>query len=410
MSTRRPLRGAGRTTGGRPVRTTGRRSGRTTVPYEAVRPRRELSVVSADGTRLHIEEYGRADGPPIVLSHGWTCSTLFWAPVVRRLAADFRVIAYDQRGHGRSTLPRARAGYGTDRLADDLEAVLTAVLPGAASAEGSGDGFGGGAGDGSGGGSYRGEKAVLVGHSMGGMTIMAASGRAAVSDRTAAVLLASTGSGRLLGSTQVLPPRLTAQWLRLAVHRQLLVSRLPLGPVTPMSRAALKYGVLAAGSTREQVAFTARIVHACRSRQRSEWGRVLAALDLDAGIAALTAPTVVLVGTADKLTPPVHAHGMAAVLPNCTELIELPGLGHMTPIEDPAAVEAAIRGLAATYLPAAAGGSGDGDGGTEASAETSPETSAETPTEARTDGADHTDRTEIRTDIRTDIRTEEKSA
>jgi pimeloyl-ACP methyl ester carboxylesterase len=376
------------------------------VPYEAVRPRRELSVVSADGTRIHIEEYGRADGPPIVLSHGWTCSTLFWAPVVRRLAADFRVIAYDQRGHGRSTLPRARAGYGTDLLADDLEAVLTAVLPGAASDAASDSGSADGSDGKSDRGSYRGEKAVLVGHSMGGMTIMAASGRAAVSDRTTAVLLASTGSGRLLGSTQVLPPRLTAQWLRLAVHRQLLVSRLPLGPVTPVSRAALKYGVLAAGSTREQVAFTARIVHACRSRQRSEWGRVLAALDLDAGIAALTAPTVVLVGTADKLTPPVHAHGMAAVLPNCTELIELPGLGHMTPIEDPAAVEAAIRGLATTYLPAAAGGSGDG--GTESSAETPPETrpetSPETPAEARTDRAD------VRTDIRTDIRTEEKSA
>ncbi|SFF10227.1 Pimeloyl-ACP methyl ester carboxylesterase [Actinacidiphila alni] len=334
-----------------------------TVPYEAVRPRRELSVVSADGTRIHVEEYGRADGPPIVLSHGWTCSTLFWAPVVRRLAADFRVIAYDQRGHGRSTYPAARSSYGTRQLADDLEAVLTAVLPG-------------------GGGPYGGEKAVLVGHSMGGMTIMAASGRAAVSDRTAAVLLASTGSGRLLGSTRVLPPRFSSRRVRRAVHRQLLVSRLPLGPVTPLSRAALKYGVMAPGSTRDQAAFTARVVHACRSRQRSEWGRVLAVLDLDAELAALTAPTTVLVGTADKLTPPVHAHGMAAALPDCVDLIELPGLGHMTPIEDAAAVEAAVRSLAATYQ-AAAGASEEGAGVSEEAA---------------------------RTDIRMDIRTEEKSA
>lgn len=297
------------------------------LPYEAVRARRESTAVSADGTRLHIEEYGRPDGPTVVLSHGWTCSTLFWAPVVRLLAGDYRVVAYDQRGHGRSTLPVTRGGYRTGLLADDLKAVLEAVLP-------------------------AGERAVLVGHSMGGMTIMAASGRAAVRDRTAAVLLASTGSGRLLGSTEVLPPRLSSRRIRRFFHRRLLVSRLPLGPVTRMSRAALKYGVLGAGSTREQVAFTARIVHACRARQRSSWGRVLAVLDLDAELAALAAPTAVLVGTADKLTPRVHARGMAAALPHLVGLTELPGAGHMTPIEDAPAVERVIRELVAAHLPA----------------------------------------------------------
>ena len=284
------------------------------LPYEEVAPRRVLTAVSADGTHLHVEEYGLPDGPTVVLSHGWTCSTLFWAPVVRALSSDFRVIAYDQRGHGRSAAPAARKGYGTSILADDLQAVLEVALP-------------------------DGERAVLVGHSMGGMTIMAASGRAAVRSRTAAVLLASTGSGRLLGTTEVLPPRFGWRWVRRALHRQLLVSRLPMGPVTPMSRAALKYGVLGARSTQEQVAFTARIVHACQARQRSAWGRVLAALDLDAELAGLTAPTAVLVGTADKLTPKVHAHGMAAALPNCTGLTELPGVGHMTPIEDAPAVQ-----------------------------------------------------------------------
>jgi pimeloyl-ACP methyl ester carboxylesterase len=119
-----------------------------------------------------------------------------------------------------------------------------------------------------------------------------------------------------------------------------------------MSRAALKYGVLGAGSTREQVAFTARIVHACRARQRSSWGRVLAVLDLDAELAALAAPTAVLVGTADKLTPRVHARGMAAALPHLVGLTELPGAGHMTPIEDAPAVERVIRELVAAHLTA----------------------------------------------------------
>ena len=295
------------------------------VLYEKMPARRELTVVSADGTRIHVEEYGSPDGPTVVLSHGWTCSTLFWAPVVRGLSADFRVIAYDQRGHGRSAAPATRTGYGTGALADDLEAVLEAVLP-------------------------AGQQAVLAGHSMGGMTIMAAYGRAAVRGRTAAVLLASTGSGRLLGMSRVLPPRFTSRRLRRFFHRQLLVSRMPLGPVTPVAKAALKFGVLGAGSSPEQVAFTARIVHACRARQRSAWGRVLSVLDLDAELAAITAPTAVLVGTADKLTPKVHARGMADALPNCTGLTELSGLGHMTPIEDPPAVESVIRGLVADHL------------------------------------------------------------
>jgi pimeloyl-ACP methyl ester carboxylesterase len=295
------------------------------LPYEAVPARRELTAVSADGTRIHIEEYGLSDGPAVVLSHGWTCSTLFWAPVVRALSADFRVIAYDQRGHGRSAAPVTRKGYGTVALADDLQVVLETALP-------------------------DGERAVLAGHSMGGMTIMAAFGRAAVRSRTAAVLLASTGSARLLGSTEVLPPRLSSQRLRRFFHRQLLVSRMPLGPVTPLSRAALKYGVLGTLSTPEQVAFSARIVHACRAGRRSAWGRVLAVLDLDAELAALAAPTAVLVGTADKLTPAVHAQRMVAALPQCLGLTELPGLGHMTPIEDPHAVETVIRRLVADHL------------------------------------------------------------
>lgn len=291
-----------------------------TLPYEAVPARRTLHVVSADGTRLHVEEFGRTEGPAVVLVHGWTCSILFWAPVVRLLSSDHRVIAYDQRGHGLSAAPRTGKGYGTAALADDLEAVLQAVLP-------------------------DGERAVLAGHSMGGMAIMAASGRAAVRSRTAAALLASTASGRLLGRTEVLPRRFSSRWLRRVFHRQLLTSRLPLGPVTPMSRAALGRGILGTARTREQADFTARIVHACKAEQRAAWGRVLAALDLDAEIAALDAPTAVLVGTLDKLTPKAHARGMAEVLPRCVGLTELPGVGHMTPIEDPAAVVSAIRSL-----------------------------------------------------------------
>lgn len=292
--------------------------------YDHPTPRRTGYAVSADGTRIGYEVHGPEDGATVVLSHGWTCSTLFWSAVIRELPPELRVVAYDQRGHGRSDTPRDRARYSTDVLADDLEAVLTEVLP-------------------------DGGQTVYAGHSMGGMTLMAAADRPAVKARIGAALLASTGSGRLLPETLVMPPRIRGR-VRGALHRLLLVSSAPLGPQGPLLRAALKYGVMAPGSTPEQVAFTTGVVHACARRPRAAWGRVLAGLNLDAGIAALTAPTAVLVGTADKLTPGVHARGMVAGLPHCVGLTELPGLGHMTPVEDPDAVAGVIADLVRDYL------------------------------------------------------------
>jgi pimeloyl-ACP methyl ester carboxylesterase len=292
--------------------------------YEPPSPRATHRVRSADGTGIHYEEHGPADAPTVLLSHGWTCSTLFWAPVVRELAADHRVVLYDQRGHGRSAAPQ-RGGYSTDALADDLCAVAEHALP-------------------------DGRRAVFAGHSMGGMTLMAAATRPAVRARTAAALLASTGSGRLVREAAVLPARVRTRAVRDAFHRFLLLSSLPLGPQSGLTRAALKYGVLSPAATVEQVVATARVVHACRPRVRAGWGAVLAALELDAGVAALAAPTAVLVGTGDRLTPPLHARELAARLPRCVGLTELPGLGHMTPTEAPERVAGILRDLVRDHL------------------------------------------------------------
>ncbi|MFF3871707.1 alpha/beta fold hydrolase [Streptomyces sp. NPDC001978] len=292
----------------------------TSGPYAPPAPAHELTAVSADGARLHVEVHGPENAPTVVLSHGWTCSTAFWAAQIRDLAADHRVIAYDQRGHGRSP---ASLACTTHALADDLEAVLAHTLA-------------------------PGEKAVIAGHSMGGMTVMAASARPGFREHTAAVLLCSTGASRLVAEARVLPLR--AGRVRTWITGRILGSRAPLGPVTPLARRILKYATMGAGSAPHMVEACARIVHACPRAVRGAWASVLERLDLDHGVRELTVPTAVVAGTADRLTPPVHARALVAALPACVGLTELPGLGHMTPVEAPELVTAKIRELAATYL------------------------------------------------------------
>ncbi|MFI1888171.1 alpha/beta fold hydrolase [Streptomyces jumonjinensis] len=292
---------------------------RTAAAFPAAGVFSATAALSADGTRIHAEVYGDRAAPAVVLAHGWTCSTRFWAAQIRELARDFRVVVYDQRGHGRTPA----APVGAERLADDLEAVLTAVLA-------------------------PGEKAVLAGHSMGAMALIAASGRAVFAEHTAAVLLCSTGGSRLVEEARVLPLRRGP--LRTRLTGALLASRAPLGPVTPLSRRLLRYATMGSHATPAQIAECARIVHSCPRAARVAWAAVLAGLDLDARVRELRAPAVVMAGTEDRLTPIVHARRLAATLPDCVELVELAGAGHMTPVETPLAVTAGIRELARTHL------------------------------------------------------------
>ncbi|MFJ4715022.1 alpha/beta fold hydrolase [Streptomyces sp. NPDC088785] len=293
-----------------------------TGPYAPPVAAEELTVTSADGARLHVEVHGPADGPAVVLAHGWTCSTAFWAAQTRALATDHRVIVYDQRGHGRS--PAAEVPYTTQMLADDLEAVLGATLA-------------------------PGRPAVLAGHSMGGMTLMAAAGRAKVAEHAAALLLCSTGSSRLVAESTVVP-LLPPGGLRTRLTRAVLGSKAPLGPVTPVGKKVLRYATMGPGSSPDKVEACARIVHACPRGVRHGWSQVLEQLQVDAGVGELTMPVAVLAGTADRMTPVVLARRIAAALPNCVGLTELPGLGHMTPIEAPEAVTGRIRELSRTYI------------------------------------------------------------
>lgn len=306
----------------------------TTGVFAPPEPARELTVTSADGVELYAQVHGPGDGPAIVLAHGWTCSTAFWGPVVRSLTGEgYRVVVYDQRGHGASSagVTGQPTGYSPATLADDLCAVLDATLA-------------------------PGEKAVIGGHSMGAMTIMAAAGRDELRDHGAALMLCSTGAHELAGSSHVLPvPGVRA---RAAAHRLVQGAPVPFGPLTPLSKKIIKYVTTGAGASSETVDAVARIVHACPRLVRGAWGRVLGELDLAARVPKLDLPTAVVAGTHDRLTPFRHAYYLAEHLPNLTALHKLNGLGHMTPMEAPEKVAEVLRELVVAELDGATGAAG----------------------------------------------------
>jgi pimeloyl-ACP methyl ester carboxylesterase len=294
-------------------------------------PRGEpIEVTSADGTRLHGEVFGVSEGPTLVLAHGWTETLQYWIYQIRELSDEFRIVAYDARGHGRSG--RAQSGdYGWDRQGEDLEAVLGAVVP-------------------------SGERAIVAGHSLGGMAIAAWADHHEVTARVSGAALLFTGVDGLVGGQLVVHVPRFAQALSepIATHG-FLGARAPLPRIsTPISHAAIRRFAFGPDATPAQIAFYERMLVACPPEVRANTGLAMQHIDLRHVLADLAIPTLVMAGELDRLTPPAHARRIAAELPNLQALIVLPRTGHMGPLERPADVSDALRELAKATQPAAA--------------------------------------------------------
>jgi len=82
-------------------------------------------VRGGGGLRLHVREWGRVDGPPILFIHGWSQNHLCWARQYESTLVDeFRLVAYDLRGHGMSEAPLGPEHYTDGTLwADDVAAI-----------------------------------------------------------------------------------------------------------------------------------------------------------------------------------------------------------------------------------------------------------------------------------------------
>lgn len=87
-------------------------------------------VYGADDVRIAVYEEGNPDGPPVVLVHGWPDSHVLWDGIVPLLAERFRIIRYDNRGVGGSSVPKPVSAYTMAHFADDFAAVVAACSPG----------------------------------------------------------------------------------------------------------------------------------------------------------------------------------------------------------------------------------------------------------------------------------------
>lgn len=285
---------------------------------------RQLAITSFDGTPLYVKEYGSPDAPAtVVLVHGWTCALKVWRPVIRVLAGDdIRVIGYDLRGHARSGRPEEN-DYSIDAHAGDLDAVLRATLA-------------------------DGQRAVVAGHSLGGMTIVAWAGDHAddVPYVLAGAVLVNTGMDGLIAQSPILKMPEKLGKAREIVGRALLSTPIPLphGP-TPLSYRVVRWIGLTKSASPAQIAFTERIVLACKRDVRAFCGGTLSGIDLYESIASLSVPTVIVGGASDRLTPPSHVRRLADVLPHVVEEIILDDCGHMGPVSHPELVAEPILRL-----------------------------------------------------------------
>ena len=84
------------------------------------------TVKGGGDLRLHVREWGNAEGPPILLVHGWSQNHLCWEKQYESgLTGEFRLVAFDLRGHGMSEAPLDAEHYTDGTLwADDVAAII----------------------------------------------------------------------------------------------------------------------------------------------------------------------------------------------------------------------------------------------------------------------------------------------
>ena len=263
------------------------------------------TVLTDDGAQLAVCVAGPADGPTVVMAHCYTGDMTFWAPAARELVAHgLRVVLYDHRGHGESSLGTGPVTVG--RLGADLAAVIADLDL---------------------------RDLVVVGHSMGGMAVQAFATElpGLFADRVRSVALVAT-------SARVAPVRLPPVVAR-------VVTRDPRRTELDRRAARKRRKAFGAHVHRSHLEAVHRSWLATDATARAECLVAMTEMDYRLTASSLDVPAIVMVGADDKVTPEPMARRLADGIPDA-ELRVLPHLGHMLPLEAPSIVATAIRRLA----------------------------------------------------------------
>ena len=274
-----------------------------------------------------IETYyeDRGAGRPIVFVHGAILDHTQWTPQVDALADEYRTVAYDVRGHGR-TGGSARDAYSIDLLADDLDALVDALDL---------------------------EDPVVCGLSMGGCIAQVYA--ADHPDRVAALVLADTFTPELLD---------WREWLQRSVMLRATIPPVRLVGYPRVEKAMVWFQERVSG---EDVGGDYERIERLRAEGplmgTDEFAKVIRAVasfdESEVDLASITAPTLVLYGEHEPAFVRRHAPKLGAELPNAT-VREVPGAGHASNLDDPEFFTAAVREFLVAHLVGeTSGGTGD---------------------------------------------------
>ncbi|MEV5833501.1 alpha/beta hydrolase [Nocardia sp. NPDC052112] len=287
---------------------------------------RRATVSTADGVALAVREYGPRNAElTVVLLHGHCLRTASWTYVRHALQRRYpgaRIVCYDHRGHGDSAAASRRT-YNLEQLGRDLSDVLDAVAPTG--------------------------PVVLVGHSMGGMTVLSYAsqhphqigtrivGVALIA--TAASGLADAGFGRLLRNPAVSAFQAAVRRAPGAMQQAKLMACKVFAPIIRTAefgdrKVSPRVLALANAMHNETPIVT----------MASFLSEFMVYDQTDALAVLSKIPTLVLCGTADLMTPPSHSIAMAAAV-EYSDFILVDGAGHSVILERPTEVTEAIARL-----------------------------------------------------------------
>ena len=301
--------------------------------FELLDADRGCVVTTPDGVPLAVREVGPEDAPlTVVFAHGF-CLRMgaFYfqrARLTEQWGPQVRMVFYDQRGHGQSgeALPDT---YTVPQLGQDLESVLAVMAP-------------------------RGP-VVLVGHSMGGMTVLSHARQfpQRYPNRIVGVALISSAAdgvsrsplGEVLKNPVLEAARFAVRYAPKTVHRTRGAASSVIGPVL---RAA-SYGD--DKISRSVVSFSERMMHDTPIATLVGFLHALEVHEETGALATLAkVPTLILCGDRDLITPKEYSEAMAEELPRC-ELLIVGGAGHLVQLEQPEIVDDALVRLVERATP-----------------------------------------------------------